>query len=74
MIKSENVNLLNWNQELRLSAEIRSAEKNIDILTVSDKEKGKRRPDIWFYNIKEDKTKELIEKKFVCNLIEVSIS
>jgi hypothetical protein len=73
IIRTLNGNLLNWNQELRLPAEIRSPEKNIDVLAVPEDENGNRRYDIWFYRIEEDKTKRLIEKKLVRNLIEVTI-
>jgi hypothetical protein len=31
IIKSENGNLLNWNQELKLPNEIRSSDKNINV-------------------------------------------
>jgi hypothetical protein len=39
IIKAENGNLLNWNQELRLPAEIRSHKENIDVMAVPIEEK-----------------------------------
>jgi hypothetical protein len=73
IIKSENGNLLNWNQELKLPKDVRTVEKNIDVAAIPPEEEGKRRPDIWFYRIEEDKVNDIIEKKLVCNLVEVTI-
>jgi hypothetical protein len=64
--------LLNWNQELKLPKDIRTTEKDINIEAVSEEE-GKKRPDIWFYRIEEDKMTGIIAKKLVCNLVEVTI-
>jgi hypothetical protein len=74
IIKSENDNLLNWNQELKFPKDIRTVEKNIVVEAVPQEEEGKRRLDIWFYRIEEDKINGIIEKKLVCNLVEVTIS
>jgi hypothetical protein len=73
IIKSKNGNLLNWNQELKLPKDIRTTEKDINIEAVPGKEEVKRRPDIWFYRIEEDKVNGIIEKKLVCNFVEVTI-
>jgi hypothetical protein len=72
IIKTENDNLLNWKQELKLPNEVRSVKKDINVEAVP-KEEEKRRPDIWFYRIEEDNMNGLIEKKLVCNLVEVTI-
>jgi hypothetical protein len=58
---------------LKLPKDIRTVEKNIDVAAVPPEEEGKRRPDIWFYRIEEDKVNGIIEKKLVCNLVEVTI-
>jgi hypothetical protein len=73
IIKSENDNLLNWNQELKLRKDIRTTEKDINVEAVPEEEESKRRLDIWFYRIEEDKVNGIIEKKLVCNLVEVTI-
>jgi hypothetical protein len=73
IIKSDNNNLLNWNQELRLPKDVKTVEKNIEVAAISQEEEGKRRPDIWFYRIEEDKINGIIEKKLVCNLVKVTI-
>jgi hypothetical protein len=72
IVKSENGNLLNWNQELKLPKNIRTTEKDINVEAVPEEE-GKRRPDIWFYRIEKDKVNGIIKKKLVCNLVEVTI-
>jgi hypothetical protein len=73
IIKSDNGNLLNWNQELRLPKDVKTVEKNIEVAAIPEEDEGKRRPDIWFYRIEEDKCNGMIEKKLVCNLVEVTI-
>jgi hypothetical protein len=64
ILKSENGNLLNWNQELKLPKDIRITEKDINVEAVPEEEEGKRRPDIWFYRIKKDKVNRVIEKNW----------
>jgi hypothetical protein len=73
IIKSDNGNLLNWNQELRLPKDVKTIEKNIEVMAIPEEDEGKRRPDIWFYRIEEDKCNGMVEKKLVCNLVEVTI-
>jgi hypothetical protein len=66
---------VSWNQELKVPDKIKSIEKNIDMMPVPEDEQGKRRPDIWFIELKKkrDKTGEIIEKSLVCNFVEVTI-
>jgi hypothetical protein len=61
IIKSDNSNLLNWNQELKLPKDVRTVEKNIHVAAVPPEEEGKRNSDIWFYRIEEDKVNGIIE-------------
>jgi hypothetical protein len=42
-------------------------------MTVSEEERGKRRPNIWFYRIEKEKQKDMKDKKLVYNLVEIII-
>jgi hypothetical protein len=42
IIKSDNGNLLNWNQELRLPKDVKTIEKNIEVMAIPEEDQGKR--------------------------------
>jgi hypothetical protein len=66
LVKSTNGQFIHWNQELKLSDEVRNPKKYPSVI---DRQESKRRPDKWHYS-REDKYER---KELVLNIVEINI-